>query len=169
MDMKKSVNKADPDITVDINEHGDYSSISQAVAEAKPGDCIHVKKGLYKETIIIDKPLTIIGEGRRDEIEIRTDNNSTIIFNAADGTIKNLKLRLASKPDNFRRERSSCIDIRSGRLNLEECDISSESDAGIIIHNDADPILQKNQISNCRRVGVLIMDEGRGQLKENSL
>ncbi len=41
----------------------EYTSVSRAIAVAKSGDTILVKKGTYKEyNILVDKPLTIIGE-----------------------------------------------------------------------------------------------------------
>jgi parallel beta-helix repeat protein len=55
----------------------DYSTIQAAVYAAGPGDTIHVRKGMYKEDIIIDKSLTLQGE----------DRNSTIIDGGGDGTV----------------------------------------------------------------------------------
>lgn len=40
----------------------DYSSIQEAVNEANPGDVIRVASGTYYESVIIPKPLSLIGE-----------------------------------------------------------------------------------------------------------
>lgn len=49
--------------TLTVCSSCEHTSIKQAIALAKEGDTILVKPGTYKEhTIIIDKPLTIIGE-----------------------------------------------------------------------------------------------------------
>jgi len=125
-------------IIVDQMHRGDYSSITQAVEAAKPGDCILVRHGLYQECVVIDKPLEIIGDGERNEIEIRAKDNDTITFKTNYGRIANLTLRQMSP-----REELACINIHSGRLIIEECDISSQSDACIVVHKDADPRLRK--------------------------
>lgn len=41
----------------------DYSRIQVAVNEANPGDVIRVASGVYNESVIISKPLSLIGEG----------------------------------------------------------------------------------------------------------
>jgi len=128
-------------IIVDQMHRGDYSSIAQAVEAAKPGDCILVRHGLYQECVVIDKPLEIIGDGERNEIEIRAKDNSTITFKTNFGRIANLTLRQMSPGEEL-----ACINIHLGRFIIEECDISSQSDACIVIHKDADPRLRKNQI-----------------------
>jgi hypothetical protein len=52
--------KADPGTT---HVPGDYSTITLAIAAANPGDTIIVAPGTYKEEVVIDKSLTIIGGG----------------------------------------------------------------------------------------------------------
>ncbi|TXK73983.1 nitrous oxide reductase family maturation protein NosD [Mesonia sp. HuA40] len=47
---------------IEVCENCSYSSIKKAVAEARSGDTIHIKKGTYRENkIIIDKPLYLKG------------------------------------------------------------------------------------------------------------
>ncbi len=151
-------------IIVDQMHRGDYSSIAQAVEASEPGDCILVRYGLYQECVVIDKPLEIIGEGERNEIEIRAKDNNTITFKTNYGKIANLTLRQMSPGNEL-----ACISIHSGRFIIEECDISSQSDAAIVIHKDADPRLRKNTINDCIGIGVLIVNGGQGLLEENQL
>jgi len=150
-------------IIVDQMHRGDYASIAQAVEMANPGDCIFVRNGLYHECVTIEKPLEIIGDGDRNEIEIRAKEGNTITFNANYGRIANITLRQMG-PKDF-----SCIDICMGRLIIEECDISSQSETGIMIRNDADPRLRKNQIRDCKGNGIFISDAGQGLLEFNDI
>src|SRR5512144_1559478 len=41
----------------------DYPFITPAVAAASAGDVIRVRSGVYREDVLIAKPLTIVGEG----------------------------------------------------------------------------------------------------------
>ena len=50
--------------TIEVCENCEVNSLKSAIALAKSGDTIVVKKGTYKEfNILVDKPLTIKGEG----------------------------------------------------------------------------------------------------------
>ncbi|MFV2063766.1 MAG: nitrous oxide reductase family maturation protein NosD, partial [Chloroflexota bacterium] len=46
---------------------GEFSSISEAVAAAVGGDTILVQPGTYSESIVIDKDITLMGGGDRDQ------------------------------------------------------------------------------------------------------
>ena len=56
------------------------SSIARAVAQAQPGDTVLIERALYRERLMIDKPLTLrgvnrptlTGEGRDDVIRIKS-------------------------------------------------------------------------------------------------
>ena len=46
----------------------DYSTIQAAINASNAGDTIYVKNGTYFETLVIDKPLRVIGESRTNTI-----------------------------------------------------------------------------------------------------
>lgn len=51
--------------TIEVCSSCEFTSINEAIAQAQEFDTIIIKKGTYKEfNIIIDKPLTIIGENQ---------------------------------------------------------------------------------------------------------
>ena len=49
---------------------GHFATITEAVAAANDGDTILVKPGTYVEAVTIDKDITLIGDGPRDQIVI---------------------------------------------------------------------------------------------------
>lgn len=57
-------------IIVDQSGGGDYTTLSKAVAAATSGDDILIRPGRYTEAIVIDKDLTIKGDGPRESIVI---------------------------------------------------------------------------------------------------
>ncbi|WP_093241741.1 nitrous oxide reductase family maturation protein NosD [Psychroflexus halocasei] len=76
---------------IEVCQTCETRSISDAISQAKPGDKIIVKEGVYKEhKIIIDKPITLIGEN----LPIVDGENKGDIFQVfADSvTIDGLKL-----------------------------------------------------------------------------
>lgn len=48
--------------TVDDDGGADYTTIQAAVDAASPGDTIQVAPGTYEESVIVDKPLTLVGD-----------------------------------------------------------------------------------------------------------
>ena len=59
-------------ITVDDDGNGDYTVIQEAIDSASTGDLIRVYEGSYTEELILNKTVTIQGNG--------TINTITIIF-----------------------------------------------------------------------------------------
>lgn len=58
---------------------GCAATISAAVAAANPGDTIYVHHGTYAEEVVVDKPLSLIGEQRENTIIDATGSPNGII------------------------------------------------------------------------------------------
>jgi len=152
------------DIVVDPMCRGDYTTIYKAIEAANPGDKILVRPGLYQEGLIIDKPLEIVGEGERDEIEVQAMGKSALVFKTSNGQVANLTLRQMGGEGVL-----YGVDIAQGRLKLEDCDISSQSSACVAIHDGAHPRLLRNKIHDGNKSGVYVFDNGQGIIEENEL
>lgn len=50
--------------TLQVGSPGGYATIGAALAAARPGDTIRVAAGHYRERVIVDVPVVLIGEGR---------------------------------------------------------------------------------------------------------
>jgi len=57
-----------PTHVVDAYHRGDFVSVRAAIEAASPGDRILVRPGLYEESLVVDKPLEIIGDGPVEDI-----------------------------------------------------------------------------------------------------
>ena len=153
-----------PTHVVDAYQRGDFATVSEAVEAAQPGDRILVRPGLYIGGLVIDKPLEILGDGPAADIEIRASDADAVFFQANIGRIANLTLRHTGSEDGW-----FGIDITQGRLDLEGCDISSESLACVAIRDGADPRLRRNTIRDGKGDGVLVYDGGLGTLEDNDI
>ena len=140
---------------------GDFTTVSAAIEAAAPGDRILVRPGLYAEGLVVDKPLEILGDGPAADIEIRARGADALAFRASMGRVANLTLRqVGGEGDWF------AVDITQGRLDLEGCDISSQSLASVAIRDGADPRLRRNKI---QQGGVFAFDGGLGTLEDNEI
>ena len=161
---RSTVKTEPPTHVVDAWQRGDFSTVGEAVKAAKPGDRIVVRPGLYEEGLVVDKPLEILGDGPVTDIEIRARGANALLFRANIGRVANLTLRQAGGEGNW-----FGVDITQGRLDLEGCDISSQSNACVAIRNGADPRLRRNHIHHSPGCGVLVRDNGLGTLEDNDI
>jgi parallel beta-helix repeat protein len=151
-----------PKHTVDAYQRGDFATVSEAIKAAKPGDRIVVRPGLYQESLLVDKPLEIIGDGPAEDIEIRARNANVLTFQASIGRVANLTLCTTG-------EEPVGVSIVQGRLDLDGCDITSQGGSCVYIRDGADPRLRRNKIHDAGEHGVYVYDGGLGTLEDNEI
>lgn len=152
-----------PTRVVDPMHRADFATISEAISKSAPGTRILVRPGLYQEALIIDKPLEIIGEGELGEVVVQVSGKSVLMFQTSMGRVTNLTLRQTGAGEWY------AVDIAQGRLELEDCDITSQSLSCVAIHNGADPRLRRNSIHDSKQGGVFIYENGLGTLEDNDI
>jgi parallel beta-helix repeat protein len=151
-----------PTLVVDALHRGDHTTLTAALAAAAPGTRILVRPGHYREGITIDKPVEIIGEGAREDIVLEATDKPVVLFTAPMGRIANLTLRQGGG-------KWFGVDIAQGRLDLEDCDITSRGWSCVAIHAGADPRLRRNVIRDSNESGVAVYDNGQGTLEDNDI
>lgn len=152
-----------PTVIVDALHRGKYTSIGEAILKEKAGTKILVRKGTYNESLVIDKPLEIVGDGNKEDIILRASGADVIRFTASMGRLANLTLRQEGEGN------WDACDIVKGRLDLEDCDIVSKGRAGIAIHDGAEPRVRRNRIHDCKEVGILFKQNGAGLIQDNEI
>jgi len=70
-------------IIVDPNGQGDYTKIQDAINNSKNGDTIYIWNGVYFESIIINKSITLIGNGSKNTI-INGSGFDEVVFVTSD-------------------------------------------------------------------------------------
>lgn len=155
--------KEPPTFIVDPWHRGDFASLTEAINTVAPGTRILVQPGLYQEGLVIDKPLEIIGIGAAGEIVIQAEGRDVILFQTTMGRVVNLTLRQMGGGKWF------CVDIAQGRLEIEDCDLTSQGLACVAIHGRADPRLQRNRIHNSNQSGVFVYENAQGTIEDNDI
>lgn len=152
-----------PTLVVDAMHRGDHTTIRAAIAAAPPGTRIVVRPGLYREGIILEKPLEIVGEGNAADIVVEAIGADVVRASAPTARIACLTLRQMGGGN------WCAVDLTGGRLDLEECDITCQGLSCVVIHNGADARIRRNTIHDGRQAGILVYDQGQGIIEENEI
>lgn len=150
-------------IIVDQMHRGNFTTITDAIAAAVPGSRILVRSGVYDDGLIIDKPLEIVGDGKLGDVIIRAVGKSAILFNTVRGKISNFLIKQNGGGDWYG------VDITQGRLELDGCDIASESQACVAVHGSAYPRIINNRIHDGKKSGVYVYENGQGVIEDNEI
>jgi F-box protein 11 len=148
---------------VSQDHDGKFTTVSAAIKAADPGDRILVRPGQYEESLLVQKPLEIIGDGPRQSVEIWCSEGYVLSFAAVYGRIAGLTLRRRTGPKHYG------VSIHHGRLELDGCDISSEAGSCLYVYRGADPVVRRNLINNALEYGVFVYEGGRGTFEDNEI
>ncbi len=155
------------ELVVSATGKGDYKSINKALAIALPDAQIRVLPGLYREAVIIHQPVTIIGEGKPQDIIIATAQGSCVLMQATKATVRGLTLRQEGGQGG---EGSFAVDVPQGKLRIEACNITSNSLSCVGIHNDlTEVLLQRCRIHSGADSGLYIFNAARATVEECEL
>jgi len=86
-------------IRVNLAGEGDYTSIQEAVNAAKEGDIIMVDPGTYRESVVIDKKITLIGSGPEATAIYATAGNA-VTFKEGSGEASIIGFSITSAGEN---------------------------------------------------------------------
>eukprot|EP01065_Artemidia_motanka_P011871 TRINITY_DN1647_c1_g3_i1.p1 TRINITY_DN1647_c1_g3~~TRINITY_DN1647_c1_g3_i1.p1 ORF type:complete len:303 (+),score=71.38 TRINITY_DN1647_c1_g3_i1:61-909(+) len=136
------------------NGTADFRTITDALKECADGDTITVKIGQYDEKVMMDRSVHIRGDeaGERGDVVV----NGGFVCRSG-GSIKHLSI-------------TSQVDVRSGDVRIEDCEISEGFD-GVRVCRDANPYLIGNEIHHARQGGdcVYFAEGARGTLEDNDI
>jgi parallel beta-helix repeat protein len=146
-----------------------FTTIVDAIARAPGGARIVVHPGHYREQVVIDKPLELIGSGNVEDIVIESSEGEPLTFDTNIGLVRNLTIRQTKPYEKSTKSRECGVWIKQGRLELEDCDISSTDGACIFISNGADPRIRRNRVHNSGQSGILLKTRVRGTYEDNEV
>jgi F-box protein 11 len=151
-------------IIVSAGGDGAYRSISQALKVARPGAEILVRPGVYKKGLVLDKPVSLLGDGPAEQIVIESADAPCILMATDNAIVQGMTLRGTTRPHG---KEFFAVDIGQGNLLLERCDITSDSLACVAIHGKhSNPTVRDCKIHDSKGgCGVRVYEQGRGTVE----
>lgn len=156
-----------PTLIVDQKGKGHYKTIGEAVKQAPPGSRIVIRPGRYQEGIMLDKLLEVVGEGPRSDVVVESRGFTAIQMQTEFAVVRGLTVRARAGVAGTKDQTTFAIDVGYGRLIVNDCDISSETFAGVAIHSAAaNPVLLRCTIHDSRGTGIFVYEQGRGSIED---
>lgn len=103
---------------VSISGKGTHDSIAKAIADSAAGETIKILAGTYRESIVIDRSIQLVGEG---EVKILSTEQACVKIQA-DSQVFIEKVTLDSQAAKF-----NTIDLVGGSLRLKQCEVFASS------------------------------------------
>lgn len=140
-----------------------YRKIGDAVEDAPPGARIIVRPGLYRESLIIDKPVEIVGDGAVEQIIIESEGAPCLLLRAPSCALRGLSLRSRSGEAGGH----FAVDISYGKPLMEGCDIAGESGGCVSIHGPATaPHIKRCKVHDGAGYGIWVWDNASGTIED---
>ena len=132
-------------------EHGAFPTIREAIDAAPDDAVISVAPGEYHESLdLAGRRLTIYAAEGAGTVTITSTGYDPVV-SVRGGAVGLHQLTLKGN-DGY------VVDVRGGRLRVEECELSSTLDAGINVRDQAEFQITKSKISG--RYGIVVEDSG---------
>jgi hypothetical protein len=148
---------------------GRYASIVEALGAAEPGARLVVRPGLYNESVIIDRPVEIVGDGPVEDIVIRGTASSCVQMRTDRALVKGLTLR-------GRGGRSGgdtaffAVDVPRGNLLLEDCEITSDTLSCVAVHGTtSEATIRRCRVHDGADSGIYFFGGSKGVVEDCEL
>jgi tetratricopeptide (TPR) repeat protein len=148
-----------------VSPRGDapYTSINAAMQSAPANTRIIVKPGHYEESLVLTRPVQIIGEGDPAAIVVQNEDGPVLQMSTSKALVKGLSFQ----GEAVNNAEFHAVDIGMGRLFLEDCRIQTNSRSAVGIYNAAsNPTLRRCIISGAKVSAVVIYAEAGGHLDQ---
>lgn len=125
-------------INVDCTGSGDYTSIQSAINSASNGDTIQVAPCIYRENVVVDKSVSLIG----------ADRNTTIIEGGGSGNVVKV-ITDNNVISGFTVQNGYCGIILTGNKNtITNNKANSNSECGILLYSSNNTIVNNTALNN---------------------
>ncbi len=147
-------------ITVDDDGDADYEKLQFAIDNATEGDTIRVYEGVYREVILVNKTLSLIGNGSETTTIKAPGDTDAVRIEANWCSISGFAIQAAPNA-------SSCIVVNSDHNRIQDNNCSSSS-SGIVLNQTEDIVLSGNYLGE-GQVGILLKGARNTTITGNSI
>ncbi len=133
-----------------------FRTIGDAISAARDGDVISVRPGVYPESIVLDRDVTLSGSGSPGEVRVEATGEAVLRVVVENAEVSGIEFAHSGG--------EVAVDVRSGALNLDECVVSADSEVAVVARKGAQLRAGATTVRNPGGAGVLVFDGARAEL-----
>ncbi|MFC7432209.1 MULTISPECIES: AAA family ATPase [unclassified Agrococcus] len=148
-------------LTVAADNPDCHQSIASAVASANDGDVISIRPGVYRESVTIDRAVSLSGVGDAGEVRIEGTGGPAVRSAAVEVRVSGVTIARA--------EGDVAVDVESGALSLDDCTIEASTEVALVVRAEAQLSMHDTSVANDVGAGVLVYEGGRTEMSGGRL
>ncbi|OKJ05246.1 right-handed parallel beta-helix repeat-containing protein [Kitasatospora sp. CB01950] len=141
---------------------GEYATLREALEVAEPGDTLTVRAGLFREAVVVDKPVTLVAELGPGTVRISPPESAvrggTALTVMAGATIRGLTVESSD------RSAPAVLLAHADGAVLADCRIETSSAVGVEITDGARAQLLNCTVENPSGLGVRLRAQAQAEL-----
>jgi hypothetical protein len=141
-------------VVVDASGGGDFRSLAAAI-RSQPAVWVLVRPGTYRESLVLDRPVVLIGDGPRESIVVEGGGAPAITMSSEFASVDGLTVRMAAGSSG-----PLAVDVPRGRLTLRRCDVGAGSKSGVGAREIGTVVLEDLVVHDASEAGILAFTGG---------
>jgi F-box protein 11 len=141
---------------------GAFTTISEAIRSAAPGDRIVVKRGVYRESVVVDRSIEIVGDGPSPAAVLEARDAEVVHFQSAGGRLENLVVRQLGAGQHCG------VFVDAGYVEVERCDVTSATGSCIAVIG-ASAMITGCSLHDSAGNAIYVSDDGGGTIEDNEI
>jgi len=158
---------SEPSVKIDVypDGSGQRPGLREAVHDAPEDACLVLKPGLYRESLVIKRNVQIgAAQGEGNVTLEALGTASALVLEGACLRLERLVIRGVGGKE---KKAQAAVEIKSGRLVMEDCDLTSDSSTVVEVRGDKSEVVARRcHLHDGKAGGVLFAEGGTGYLKE---
>ncbi|RLK54354.1 AAA family ATPase [Actinokineospora cianjurensis] len=147
-------------LSVSATDADCFRTINDAIAAAVDGDVIAVRPGTYRESVVIEREITLSGAGSAGEVRVEAVGGPAVHLAAERATVSGIVLA--------HRDGEAAVDLTAGSLRMDECTIAAESAVAIAVRGGAELHARDCRVTNPGGAGLLVFDGGGAEVRAST-
>lgn len=153
-------------LTVKADGSGKYKTIEAALKEAGQDATIYVSPGVYKENLVLAKPIKLIADNEDGEVIIEGTQKPALTAFAPMGQVKGFTFRAVGN----KKESVPALLVVDGGLNFEDITVSSKIGPGLRVSGqNTNPSFNRLVAKDNLMAGVLFDSGAKGMVENLSV
>lgn len=148
--------KAEPKMwTVDDDGPADFHTIQEAINAANLGDTIYVYEGTYRENVVLNKTVSLVGEDKRVTVIDGSGRDNAVTITANNTKISGF--RIENRGSHLPVDLHSGIQaINSTGNKITDNIVTNNAGFGIVLENSDHNVLLYNLVTNNTEMGIYL-------------